>query len=31
MKRVVTGLKDYQKVEIIQGITANDIIYNPEK
>ena len=28
-KVVVTGLKDYQKVEIIKGLTANDIIYKP--
>lgn len=31
MKAVVTGLKDYQKVEIIKGITANDIIYKPRQ
>jgi len=30
MKKVVTGLKDYQKVEIIKGITSNDIIYKPQ-
>jgi HlyD family secretion protein len=29
-KTVVTGLKDYQKVEIIKGLTANDIIYKPQ-
>ena len=28
-KVVVTGLKDYQKVEIIKGLTTNDIIYKP--
>jgi len=28
-KPVVTGLKDYQKVEIIHGLSANDIIYKP--
>jgi HlyD family secretion protein len=28
-KKVVTGLKDYEKVEIISGITANDIILKP--
>ncbi len=28
-KLVVTGLKDYQKVEIIKGLTANDFIYKP--
>lgn len=27
--KVVTGLKDYQKVEILGGITANDYIYKP--
>lgn len=30
MKPVTTGLKDYQKVEIIKGLTANDIIYKPQ-
>ena len=30
-KSVTTGLKDYQKVEIIKGITANDIIYKPQQ
>lgn len=25
--KVVTGLKDYQKVEIISGLSANDVIY----
>jgi len=29
-KTVKTGLKDYQKVEIINGLTANDIIYKPQ-
>lgn len=29
-RKVVTGLKDYEKVEIISGITANDAIYKPE-
>jgi len=28
-KAVQTGLKDYQKIEIINGLTANDIIYKP--
>jgi HlyD family secretion protein len=28
-QKVVVGLKDYQKVEIISGITVNDIIYKP--
>jgi multidrug efflux pump subunit AcrA (membrane-fusion protein) len=26
---VTTGLKDYQKVEIINGLTAADVIYKP--
>lgn len=30
-RKVTTGLKDYQKVEITSGITANDIIYKPEE
>ena len=29
-KKVVTGLKDYQKVEIIQGLTSDDIIFKPQ-
>lgn len=29
-QKVTTGLKDYQKVEILQGINANDIIYKPQ-
>ncbi len=28
-RKVITGLKDYQKVEIISGITVNDYIYKP--
>lgn len=28
-KKVVTGLKDYQKVEILSGITAQDVILKP--
>lgn len=28
-RKVVVGLKDYQKVEIINGITVNDFIYKP--
>ncbi len=28
-RKVTTGLKDYQKVEILGGITAQDIIYKP--
>lgn len=27
---VITGLKDYQKVEILKGITADDFIYKPQ-
>ena len=29
-RKVVTGLKDYQKVEIISGLTKNDVILKPE-
>ncbi|CAN5730826.1 macrolide transporter subunit MacA [soil metagenome] len=29
-RRVTTGLKDYQKVEIISGLTADDSILKPE-
>ena len=29
--KVAVGLKDYQKVEILSGVTANDIILKPEK
>jgi multidrug efflux pump subunit AcrA (membrane-fusion protein) len=29
-RKVVTGLKDYEKVEIISGITAKDAIFKPE-
>ncbi len=28
-RKVIIGLKDYQKVEIISGITTNDFIYKP--
>jgi HlyD family secretion protein len=28
-RKVVVGLKDYQKAEIISGLTARDIIYKP--
>jgi HlyD family secretion protein len=28
-KKVIVGLKDYQKVEIISGISVNDFIYKP--
>lgn len=30
-RKVITGLKDYQKVEILQGLTTADIIYKPEE
>ena len=30
-KAVVTGLKDYQQVEIIKGLTADDVIYQPKQ
>ncbi len=30
-KKVVTGLKDYQKVEIISGLAVGDTIYKPIK
>lgn len=30
-RKVTTGLKDYQKVEIISGITENDIILKPKE
>lgn len=29
-QQVVTGLKDYQKVEILKGIKATDFIYKPQ-
>ncbi len=29
--KVETGLKDYQKVEILRGVSPNDIIYKPAK
>jgi HlyD family secretion protein len=29
--KVETGLKDYQKIEILRGVSANDIIYKPAK
>ena len=28
-RKVTTGLKDYQKVEILSGLTVNDIILKP--
>ena len=30
-RKVATGLKDYQKVEILSGLTVNDIIIKPAK
>ena len=30
MKKVITGLKDYQKVEILSGLSADDVIYKPQ-
>lgn len=30
-RKVVTGLKDYQKVEIVKGLTATDVIRKPEE
>ncbi len=30
-KSVVTGLKDYQKVEILNGLSSGDVIYKPEQ
>ncbi len=30
-RQVKTGLKDYQKVEIVRGLTAGDIIYKPQQ
>lgn len=29
-QKVITGLKDYQKVEIIKGLTAKDFIFKPQ-
>lgn len=29
-KPVITGLRDYQKVEILSGLSAGDIIYKPQ-
>ena len=31
MKKVITGLKDYQKVEILSGLSATDYILKPVK
>ncbi len=28
-KKVITGLKDYQKVEIVSGLSVNDVIFKP--
>ena len=30
-KKVVTGLKDYQRAEILEGLTSNDEIIKPQK
>jgi HlyD family secretion protein len=30
MRKVITGLKDYQKVEILSGLTQEDVIYKPD-
>ena len=30
MKRVTIGLKDYQKVEIVNGLSSEDIIFKPQ-
>jgi len=30
-RKVITGLKDYQKVEILSGLTINDFILKPEQ
>ena len=30
-RKVVTGLKDYQKVEIVKGLSAKDIIRKPQE
>lgn len=30
MKKVTIGLKDYQKVEILNGLTSGDVIYKPQ-
>ena len=30
-RKVTTGLKDYQKVEILSGLTVNDIILKPAR
>lgn len=30
IKKVVTGLKDYQKVEIVNGLTFHDVIFKPQ-
>jgi HlyD family secretion protein len=31
MRKVITGLKDYQKVEILSGLTQEDVIYKPDQ
>jgi multidrug efflux pump subunit AcrA (membrane-fusion protein) len=30
-RKVTIGLKDYQKVEILSGLTADDVIYLPSE
>lgn len=30
IKKVIIGLKDYQKVEILSGLSADDVIYKPQ-
>ncbi|MDB5277508.1 MAG: HlyD family efflux transporter periplasmic adaptor subunit [Ferruginibacter sp.] len=30
-RKITTGLKDYQQVEIVSGLTANDVILKPAK
>ena len=29
-RKVVVGLKDYEKVEIISGLTAKELLFKPE-
>jgi hypothetical protein len=28
-KKIITGLKDYQKAEVVSGLSENDVIYKP--
>jgi hypothetical protein len=30
-KKIVTGVKDYRKVEVVGGLTTSDIIRKPEE